>query len=290
MIQDYVVFTGVNILLAWSVYIILLSGSLSFANGGFMAIGAYISGVLTVKFGVALVVSAAIAGVVAGVFGVLVGYPALRTRGLYLILVTVGITISVKAVIESIDYVGSIQGFGGMVGSSPWHVVAIVAIVGGSLWWLSRSPFQRILDAVREDELVASALGINVVYVKLICFGAGAFLAAIAGSFYAHYLIHVTPDQFGILVSVFIVLYAVLGGTNNLWGPPLGAIIMTLVPELVRGLASWRPAAFGFIILVLLLVRPEGLLAVRIATIRAKGSTRHSQPFGAMKSDRGSGE
>ncbi len=161
MIQDYVVFTGVNILLAWSVYIILLSGSLSFANGGFMAIGAYISGVLTVKFGVALVVSAAIAGVVAGVFGVLVGYPALRTRGLYLILVTVGITISVKAVIESIDYVGSIQGFGGMVGSSPWHVVAIVAIVGCGLWWLSRSPFQRILDAVREDELVASALGVR---------------------------------------------------------------------------------------------------------------------------------
>src|ERR1019366_7031848 len=99
MIQDYVVFVGVNIVLAWSVYVILLAGSLSFANGGFMAIGAYVSGVLTVKF------------------GVLLGFPALRTRGIYLMLVTVGVVVSVKAVIESIDYVGGIQGFGGMVGT-----------------------------------------------------------------------------------------------------------------------------------------------------------------------------
>ncbi len=268
MIEDYVVFTGVNMLLAWSVYIILLSGSLSFANGGFMAIGAYVSGVLTVKFEVPLGLAAAVAGLAAGVFGLLVGFPALRTRGIYLILVTVGITVSVKAAFESIDYVGGIQGFGGMAGSSPWHVVAVVILVGGVLWILSRSPLQRVLDAVREDEMVASSLGINIVHVKLVCFGIGAFLAAVAGSFYAHYMLFVIPDQFGILLSVFVVLYAILGGTNNIWGPPLGAAIMTLAPELVRGLASWRPTAFGVIIVLLLLVRPDGLLAFRVPTVR----------------------
>lgn len=271
MMQDYIVFVGVNVVMAWSVYVILLSGSLSFANGGFMAIGAYVSGVLTVKFGVPLVVAALMAGAVAGVIGVLVGFPALRTRGIYLMLVTVGIAVSVRAVIESIDYVGGIQGFGGMVGTTPWHVIALVVLVGCGLWLLSRSPLQRILDAVREDELVAASLGINPVYVKLVCFGAGAFLAAVAGSFYAHYLIHVTPDQFGIILSVFVVLYAVLGGTNNMWGPAIGAAIMTLIPEFVRGLASWRPTAFGIIILGLLLIRPDGLLAFRVVTARAKG-------------------
>jgi branched-chain amino acid transport system permease protein len=270
MIEDYVVFTGVNIVLACSVYVILLAGSLSFANGGFMAVGAYVSGVLTVKFGVPLVLAAVLAGTATGVFGVLVGFPALRTRGIYLMLVTVGIAVSVKAAIESIDYVGGIQGFGGMVGTTEWHVVALVVVVGLGLWALSRSPLQRILDAVREDELVAASLGINVPYVKLICFGMGAFLAAVAGSFYSHYLIHVMPDQFGIILSVFIVLYAVLGGTNNMWGPPLGATIMTLLPEFVRGLASWRPTAFGLVILVLLLIRPDGLLAFRTATVRVK--------------------
>jgi branched-chain amino acid transport system permease protein len=270
VIQDYVVFVGVNIVLAWSVYVVLLAGSLSFANGGFMAIGAYVSGVLTVKFGVPLVVAAPIAGIAAGVIGVLVGFPALRTRGIYLMLVTVGVAVSVKAVIESIDYVGGIEGFGGMVGTTPWHVLGLVALVGCSLALLSKSPLQRILDAVREDELSAASLGINPVYVKLTCFGAGAFLAAVAGSFYAHYLIHISPDQFGIVLSVFIVLYAVLGGTNNMWGPPIGAAIMTLIPEFVRGLEAWRPTAFGLIILVLLLIRPDGLLAFRIVTTRTK--------------------
>ena len=272
MMQDYIVFVGVNMVLAWSVYVILLAGSLSFANGGFMAIGAYASGVLTVKFGMPLIPAALIAGLIAGAVGVLVGFPALRTRGIYLMLVTVGITVSVKAVIESIDYVGGIQGFGGMVGTRPWHVIALVILVGCGLWFLSKSPLQRILDAVREDELSAASLGINTVYVKLVCFGIGAFLAAVAGSFYAHHLIHVTPDQFGIVVSVFIVLYAVLGGTNNMWGPPIGAVIMTLIPEVVRGLESWRPTAFGVIILVLLLIRPDGLLAFREVTTRANKS------------------
>ena len=270
MIQDHVMFTGVNILLAWSVYITLMSGSLSFANGAFMVVGAYVSGVLTVKAGLPLALAAPLGGAAAFAFGVLVGYPALRTRGIYLILLTVGISVSVQAGIESIDYVGGIQGFGGLTGGSPWQVAVLVAVVGVGLWLLSRSPLQRILDAVREDELAARALGINVVHVKLTCFGIGAFLAAIAGSLYGHYMVFLRPDQFGVLLSVYIVLYVVLGGTNNLWGPPLGATIMTLLPEFIRGLAEWRPAVFGLVIIVLLLARPDGLLAFRIPSVRGR--------------------
>ena len=143
----------------------------------------------------------------------------------------------------------------------------------------SRSPLQRILDAVREDELAAATLGINIVHVKLTCFGIGAGLAAVAGSFYAHYMLHVTPDGFGILVSVYIVLYVVLGGTNNLWGSAVGAAIMTLLPELVRGVAQWRPTVFGLTIIALLLLRPDGLLAFRIPTVptvRPPGKARPS--------------
>lgn len=277
MIQDYVMQTGINMLLAWSVYIILLSGSLSFANGGFMAIGAYVSAVLTVKFGVPLILAAALAGAAAFAFGIVVAFPALRTRGLYLILVTVGITASVKVMIESIDYVGGIQGFTGMSGADPWQVVTLVVIVGAALWLLAHSRLQRMLDAVREDELVAASLGINVVYLKLVCFGAGAFIAAVAGSFYAHYLLFVRPEDFGILPSVFIVLYVVLGGMNNLWGPPVGAAIMTLVPEFTRGLAQWRPTVFGILIVVLLLVRPDGLLPFRVPTAR-RAKSRSGNP------------
>jgi branched-chain amino acid transport system permease protein len=271
---DYLVFSSINILLAWSVYIILLSGSLSFANGGFMAIGAYLSGVCTVKLGWPLWLAVATAAIVTALFGVGVGLPALRTRGVYLILVTVGIAFCVRVAVESTDYIGGVQGLGGLVGTELWHIAALVVGVGFCLWLLARTPLQRILDAVREDEAVARSLGVNTVYVKVMTFGIGAALAAAAGALYGHHMIFITPDHFSILVSVFIVLYVILGGVNNFWGPAVGAVLMTLVPEFIRVLASWRPTVFGLLIIGLLLVRPEGILSFRTPTARAADARR----------------
>ena len=270
MLDDYIVLTGINIVLAWSVYVILLSGSLSFANGAFMALGAYGAGVLTVRFGWDLVPAALVAGLGTAVFGALVGFPALRTRGIYLILLTTGVAVAVQSALQSMQYVGGVGGMSGLVGTTPWHVAGLVVLVGAGLFLLGRSPLQRVLDAVREDEIVAAGLGIRVVYVKLLAFAAGAFLAALAGALYGHYLIFISPEQFSVVASVFVVLYATLGGTNNMWGPALGATIMTLLPELVRGLQAWRPMAFGVAILLLLLLRPEGLLAFRTRTARSR--------------------
>ncbi|MGE5200489.1 MAG: branched-chain amino acid ABC transporter permease [Acidobacteriota bacterium] len=266
MISDYLMLTGLNILLAWSVYVILLSGSLSFANGGFMGIGCYAAGTLTVKLGWPLLLALPIAGAAAGLVGVLVGWPALRTRGVYLILVTIGITACVKVAIESIPYLGGVQGFGGMGGTALWQVWGLVAAEGAALLALSRTPLQRILDAIREDETVARCLGANAVFLKVVMFGIGAALAAVAGGLYGHYYVFVTPDHFNILVSIYIVLYVILGGVNNPWGPALGAIVMTLLPEASRVLQDWRPTVFGVLILSLLLVRPQGLLQFRLLT------------------------
>ncbi|TAL78875.1 MAG: branched-chain amino acid ABC transporter permease [Burkholderiaceae bacterium] len=286
MIQDYVVLTGINIVLAWSVYIILLSGSLSFANGGFMAMGAYASSVLTVNFGFPLILAAITAAIGTGIFGCLIGFPALRTRGIYLILLTTGVAVLVQSAIESIPYIGAIQGFGGMSGTQPWHIVVLVLVVGAALWLISHSSLQRTLETVREDELVANSLGMHVVYIKLVCFGVGAGIAALAGSYYAHYMLFISPDQFGIVTSVFIVLYVVLGGTNNMWGPVLGATIMTLLPELARGLGSWRPTAFGVVILLLLLIRPEGLLSFRRVTVKRQDA----EPWNSGPNPAGQGD
>jgi branched-chain amino acid transport system permease protein len=268
MIQDHLFFTGINILLAWSVYIILLSGSLSFANGAFMAIGAYSAGVLSVKFAWPMALALAAAALATGVLGALIATPALRTRGVYLILLTTGVTFCVQVLLENFDYIGGVGGLGGMSGATVWHVYGAVVLVGVLLWWLSRSHLQRMLDAVREDEQVAAALGINTVYLKVVCFALGAALAALAGGLYSHYMSFIRPENFGVLVSVYVVLYVVFGGVNNLWGALLGAVVLTLLPELIRGLASWRPLVFGLLIVILLLVRPEGLLPWRSATGR----------------------
>lgn len=269
MIQDYLLFTGINILLAWSVYIILLAGSLSFANGGFMALGAYASGYLTTHYGLGLWLAIPISAALAAAFGVLVSLPALRTRGVYLILVTIGISLCMGVAIESTDALGGVRGMGGLVGTEPWHVGVLVVGVGLFLLFVSLTPLQRVLDAVREDEMVARALGINTTYVKVVTFGAGAALAAATGALYAHYLMFIRPEHFNVMMSLFMVLYVILGGVNNLWGAAVGATLMTLVPEFIRGMAEWRPTVFGVLIVLLLLVRPEGLLSFRTRTARA---------------------
>ncbi|MDB5571804.1 MAG: branched-chain amino acid abc transporter, permease protein [Hyphomicrobiales bacterium] len=269
MMQDYLFFAGINILLAWSVYIILMSGSLSFANGGFMAVGAYASGLMTTRYGWDLWLAIPASAALAGLFGALISLPALRTRGVYLILVTIGVSFCMVVAIESTELLGGVQGLGGLVGTEPWHVGALVLAVGACLWLVSYTPLQRILDAVREDEHVAGALGVNATYVKVVTFGVGAALAAAAGALYGHYLIFIRPEHFNIMISLFMVLYVILGGVNNLWGAALGAALMTLVPEFIRVLAEWRPTVFGVLIVLLLLVRPEGILAFRTVTARA---------------------
>ena len=268
MIGDYLFFTGLNILLAWSVYVILLSGVMSFGNGAFMAVGAYVAGICTVKFGVPLEAALAIAALSCGVIGFLVGFPALRTRGLYLIMVTIGFAFCVRVAAENIGYIGGVRGLRGLYGATLWHVYIAVAVVGAGLWIIARSPLQRILDATREDEDVAAAIGINTVYVQLMAFAAGAGLAGFAGALYGHYMAFIAPDHFNILVSINIVLFVIFGGVNNMWGPVLGATVMTLVPEFVRPLAEWRTAFFSLLLLLLLLVRPDGLLAYRRVTAR----------------------
>lgn len=269
MVSDYLIFTGINVLLAWSAYVILMSGSLSFANGAFMALGAYASGVLTVKFGWPLLVALPVAAIATALLACLLSLPALRTRGVYLILVTIGISLCLRALLESSSYTGGVRGMSGLMGTSAWHVVGLLVVVGAFIAWVSRSPLQRVLDAVREDESVARSIGIHTVHVKVVMFGIGASIAAAAGALYAHHMVFIRPENFDILVSIYIVLYVVLGGGNNMWGPVLGAVAMTLLPEVLRGLADWRPMMFGVLVVLMLLWRPEGLLVYRQRTLRA---------------------
>jgi len=270
VIIDHLTLTGINIRLAWSAYVMLCGGSLSLANGAFMAIGAYTASLLTVNWGFSFLLAVPLGGVAASVIGLALAFPALRTKGIYFVMLTVGITFIVQTIFQNSDLVGGVQGMRGMIGTSIWHVFAAVALLLVFLFLLSRSHLQRLLDAVREDEQVAQAIGINVTYLKVVSFAIGAMIAGVAGGLYAHYMIFISPDQFGIVLSLYILLYVILGGVNNLWGPALGATIITLLPEVSRGLADWRALGFGVVIVLLLLVRPDGILSFRNRTLTAR--------------------
>ena len=274
MIGDHLFFTGINILLAWSVYVVLLTGSLSFAQGAFMAIGCYAAGYLTTKLGLPLWLASLIAAALSALAAAVIGFPALRLRGIYLILATLGVTFCVRVLLENLSFLGGVGGFGGMKGADLTSVIITVVCVGILLGLLSISPLQRMFDAVREDDRVAAALGVNVTAIRLIGFSAGAAIAAIAGSLYGHYMNFVRPESFDVMLSIYVVLYVVLGGVNNMWGPVLGAAVMTLLPEYFRILADWRPTVFGLAVLVLLLFRPDGLLSFRTRTARGLATSR----------------
>lgn len=268
MTADHLFFAAVNILLAWSVYAVMMTGVLSFAAGAFMAIGCYVSGILTVRFGWP-VYPAWLAGAAgAAALSIPIGLISLRLRGVYFILATTGVTISTQVVLENIDAVGGSTGFGGMMGATTGDAFAAVAVVGIAIGLMSLSPLQRILDAVREDERVAAAMGINVVFVRVTMFAAGAALAGYAGGLYGHYLIFVRPESFDIFTSIYAAFYVMLGGVNNFIAPALGATILTLLPDYISGLQTWRPTFFGLAILVILLVFPQGILPWRLTTAR----------------------
>lgn len=266
MNQDLVFFTCINILLAWSVYVVLLSGSLSFAQGAFMSVGCYAAGVFTTKLGLPLIPALALGGLFTAAFAAVLGFPALRVKGVYLILVTLGITICVRIALENIDFLGGVGGFGGMVGANMYIGLCVVVIVGLCLWLISKTPLQLTLDAVREDENVAASMGINVTYIKVASFSVGALIAGIAGGLYGHYINFVRPDLFDVLISIYAVFFVILGGVNNFLGPVIGAVVMTVLPEYMRVLQEWRPTVFSAVILGILLFRPDGLLAMRFAT------------------------
>ena len=278
MSSDLIFFTCINILMAWGVYIALSAGALTFGASAFMAIGCYAAGVLTVKAGLPLIPASLIGAVVAGASGFALGFPALRVRGIYLILTTLGIAMSIQVILENIDYVGGTVGFSGMAGATVWHGVIAVVVVGGLLWWVSRSPLQRVLDAVREDDEVAAALGMNAVFVKLTAFAIGSGIAGFAGGLYGHYITFVRPDTFNVLISTYAVMFVILGGTNNFWGAALGAAIMTILPEQVEFMREWRPTVFAVTIILLLLLRPQGLIARRFATIRLGSAVPRPAP------------
>jgi branched-chain amino acid transport system permease protein len=259
MDSTLVTLVGINILMAWSFYVIYMSGQVSLGNAGFMAIGAYASSVATVKFQVPFFGGLLVAVLIGAAFGWLVGLPALRIRGVYLAMATIGFASLVQSFFNNFEYTGTQVGFRGMVGTTEPVLYGIVAVLLVFLVRLQRSRLGKALQAVRENETVASTLGLDVVYLKLLAFMIGASIASLAGALYAHFIFFISPEQFTFWQSTWPAFYVVIGGTNTVLGPLLGAVVVTLLPEYFRALKEWRLLVFAGVVMLLIAVRPEGL-------------------------------
>jgi branched-chain amino acid transport system permease protein len=255
---------GINILLALSVYCPMATGQLSIGNAGFMAIGAYVSAILTVHLHLPLFLALLAGGIVAGIIGFLVGFPALRIKGIFLAMVTLAFGEIVRNFFMNFltSLTGGAYGFRG-IGDTPVSLVWIWGWVGFFLvffFFLSSSRLGLTMIATHDDDTVSELTGINILHLKTGAFGVGAFIAGVAGGLFAHYYLYIEPEFFNVWKSIHMVLFVIMGGMLTFWGGVLGAGIFTLLPEFLRFLHDWRGAFFGVVIIGLMIARPSGLL------------------------------
>lgn len=296
-IDDYqarlLVFICINVILATSLNLINgFTGQFSIGHAGFMAVGAYSSAYFTVTYGRALestfaalgdtlasslvlLIAVVIGAIVAGFMGLIVGIPSLRLKGDYLAIVTLGFAEIIRIVILNIDAVGGatgypVPGYANFLWIGIFTVITIVVIHN-----IVKSDAGRALVSIREDELAAEAMGVNTTRYKVTSFVIGSAFAGIAGVLFAHYNKFLHTNDFQFIRSFEIIIMIVIGGMGSMTGAILGAIIVTLLPELLRNLppievgsttfqfADLRLVIFALILILTMILRPQGILGTR---------------------------
>jgi branched-chain amino acid transport system permease protein len=258
--EGLLVVLAINVVAAYAAFLPLAAGQLNLGVAGFMAIGAYGAAVLANTLGWPPAATIVCAGVVTGITGLLIGYPVLRARGIYLVLATLAFGELVRSSIISLEVVGAAAGYP-VKGHAGWLAVSAVAgAVVVFCAWLYTTRLGLCMMAVRDDELAAEQFGVKVRNVKVLAFAIGAALAGIAGALYGHHFSYIEAQQFNVVNSVYIAMYVLLGGVQTVLGPLLGALFFTLVPELFRIGDTWRFVIFAAALILTMVWRPEGLV------------------------------
>ncbi|NQT80780.1 MAG: branched-chain amino acid ABC transporter permease [Candidatus Aminicenantes bacterium] len=275
------IITGIYIILTLSLNLIVgFTGLASLGHIAFACIAAYTSSLLALSLGVSPWIGLLIGAFLASILGMIIGFPSLRLKGDYLALATFGLGIIVYSVAK--NWVSLTRGPMGIPGipqfsvfgyeiSSVWSylilVLCFVIITYLAIRNITNSPFGRILQGIREDEIATLAMGKNVNKHKLIVFVVGAFFAGIAGSLYAHYITFIDPSSFTVMESIAVLLMVVFGGMGSLKGSFIGASVLVIFPELLRFLgmpsgvaAPLRQMIYGLLLIILMVWRPQGLM------------------------------
>ena len=271
---------GVHTLLGLSAYCVLQTGQVSLAQAGFFAIGAYVAAMLTVLAQWPLVPALLVAGIVSGAIACAVGFPALRVKGLMLVVATVAFGEAVRLFFFNFNYqlergelhIGPHGGEGfRQIRYFPEHgwstlevalfIWVVVVLAMAALWWMDRSRAGAVLRAVGEDEFAAQSTGINITAAKVSAMTIGGVIAGIGGGIFAHYTTHIEHAQFGVVLATFAIAYPILGGLSNVFGTLLAVIfIQGFLIEGLRFMGDWRNLLFGGLIVFAMNVRPRGLI------------------------------
>lgn len=275
---DTLVLMGVNIILAVSLNLINgFTGQFSIGHAGFMSIGAYVTCIFTstAEFQLPFPVGLLIGCLAAALVGLVIGIPTLRLKGDYLAIATLGLGEIIRIVWLNTEYVGGASGFNGIERITNWtwifFSVLITLIV---IQNIVNSTHGRALISVRENEIAAEAMGVNVTKYKIIAFVVGAFFAGLAGGLTAHYFYGIAPNSFNFIKSFEILVFVVLGGLGSTAGVVLGTILLTLLFTYLSDWPEARMIIYSLILILTMIFRPQGLLAgLPFGKAKKKGGT-----------------
>ena len=288
--QQIAMFIIINAILGISIYLTLSTGQLSLGNAGFMSIGAYTSALLTIKAGFPIFLSIPIGGIASCLMATVIGVPTTRLQGIYLAIATLGFGEVVRVIILNLKITNGALGLSGIpsIGVSIGKQLSAMGLGNGAFGLslqqlsnfsviivllmilvffvfftmrLSNSRIGRAFAAIKADDHAAEVSGINTTAYKLLAFFLGAFVAGIAGGLAAHITFYIGPKDFAYHRAVEILLFAVFGGSNVVWGPLLGSVILTSLPEVLRSAAVYREMIYGAILVTMMIFRPQGLLS-----------------------------
>ena len=276
------IFIGIYTILALSLNLLNgYVGLLSIGHAAFYGIGAYASAKLVMELRVPFPLAMLGSGMIAGIFGYLIAKPTLRLSGIYMTLATLGFNMIFFLVLQNwMSFTNGPLGimdipppsvFGYVIetrGQYYYLIFFLVLLSIGSMHRLVTCRFGRALVGIRENELAAEAMGVHTTRYKIQAFVLAAFYAGIAGSYYAHFVKYISPDSFYIYESFILLAMLAFGGQGNLIGPVVGAAILIIIPEVFRFLQEYRMLVYGSVLIIMMLVRRQGLLGGKNYSLR----------------------
>jgi branched-chain amino acid transport system permease protein len=274
--------SGIFVLLASSMNLITgCTGRLNLGHAAFYGIGAYASTLVVMKLGFPVWLGMVMGGLITVLFGVLIGIPCLKLKGAYLAITTLAFgEITRLAMINFVPLTNGPLGIRGIPGppaigfsstllisfeskTSYYYLILFICVL--CLLTIRRvlnSQIGRTFMAIREDEVRAETVGIDTIQVKIMNFALGAFFAGIAGSFYAHYVRFISPDTFTLGETFTILTMVVIGGLGTFYGPIVGGVIFTFLPELLRAISEYRMILYGLMMSVAIIFMPDGIVGL----------------------------
>ena len=270
-IEAQLIILCLSIIYAYGIFLPAASGQLNLGAAGFITLGAYASAWFNASTGASLPIwsSVILAMLFTGVIAFVISFPILRTRGVYMVLATFAFAEVVSGIAINLEFVGGAAGFPVDGQTDVKIIVPVTILVILFSFYFMSTRLGLALRSIHDDESVSTLFGVNVRATKVVAFTVGAMLMSLGGSLYGHHYNYIEAQTFNVLLSIYILLYVLMGGTQTAWGPLLGAAFFVIVPEALRQIAemaglSWlaegRFILFGVFIVLLMVFRSEGVM------------------------------